>query len=38
MDRNDLKDNGQLDLYQNVTKYASRICLLYFVKMNKNIH
>jgi len=33
MDRNDLKDNAQLDLYQNVTEYTSRLCLSYFVKI-----
>jgi len=26
MDRNDLKDNGQLDILQNVTEYTSRLC------------
>jgi len=35
MDRNDFKDNGQLDVYQNVTEYASRLYLSYSVNINK---
>jgi len=33
MDQNDLQDNGQWDLYQNLTEYASRVCPSYSVKI-----
>jgi len=35
MDRNVLKDNGQLDLYQNGTKYASRFVYHILLKLIK---
>jgi len=33
MDRNDLQDNGLLDLYQNLTEYTFRLCPSYYVKI-----
>jgi len=31
MDRNDSQDNGQWDIYQNLTEYTSHLCPSYSV-------